>query len=639
MSAVIDFLKDDLKRCTLFLMISAASLIVSFFYGDSMIIDPAWIAIMLCGAPIFIDAITGVVTRFDIKADVLVAMAIIASIALGEYFAAGEVAFIMAIGGLLEDYSAARSNAGIEKLIKMIPRTGRVVRDGKECIVPSEEIRVGETMMILAGEVIPVDGKVSSGTTSIDQAVITGESMPVDKKVGDPVYSGTINQMGTFYMISTELSADSSLQRMTAMVDSADADKTEIVRLADRWASYLVVIVAALALTTYVLSGSVERAVTVMIVFCPCAFILATPTAIVAAMGNAAKHGILIRNGDGLEKMSHVDLVVFDKTGTLTTGKPAVSEIRSFVHGLTDDDVFSYVASAEMRSEHPLGKAVVSSYRSRFNREPDHPSDFDMKAGSGISATVSGKKVLVGKQASMSEAGIAVPDNIIEMMEECSKKGFIFIFVAIDGKAVGYAVLSDVLREGIGDTIEDIRSFGAECMLLTGDNEYAASYVADKVDITEVKANCTPEDKMKAIVEHQSEGFHVCMVGDGVNDAPALKRAWVGIAMGGTGSGIAVDAADMILVGDDLGKIPFLQMLSKKTMSKIGLNIAFSMFWNFFAVALAMLGTIGPIGGALIHNVGSVLVVVNSALLLIYSKPSENHNVEITKTYREEISV
>ncbi|MCK9323851.1 MAG: cation-translocating P-type ATPase [Candidatus Methanomethylophilaceae archaeon] len=638
MSAVIDLFKDELKRYTLFLIISAVSLITSFFYGDRMIIDPAWIAIILCGVPIFKDAIIGMVTKFDIKADVLVAMAIIASIALGEYFAAGEVAFIMAIGGLLEDYSAAKSNAGIEKLIKMIPSTGRVVRDGKECIVPSEDIRVGETIIILAGEVIPVDGKVSFGTTSIDQAVITGESIPVDKKVGDPVYSGTINQMGTFNMISTELSVDSSLQRMTEMVNSADADKTKIVRLADRWASYLVVIVAALALITYIFSGSVERAVTVMIVFCPCAFILATPTAIVAAIGNAAKHGILVRNGDGLEKMSQVDLVVFDKTGTLTTGKPAVSEIRSFVHDFTDDDIFSYIASAEMRSEHPLGKAVVSSYRRRFSREPDNPSYFEMKAGSGISAMVSGKKVLIGKRTFMSEEGIAVPDNIIEIMKESSNKGFIFIFVAIDLKAVGYVVLSDVVRDGIGDTIDDIRSCGAECMLLTGDNEYAASYVADKVNITEVKANCTPEDKMDVIFECQSEGSHVCMVGDGVNDAPALKRAWVGIAMGGTGSGIAVDAADMALVGDDISKIPFLQMLSKKMMSKISLNIVFSLCWNFFAVALAMLGTIGPVGGALIHNVGSVLVVVNSALLLIYSRHSEYQRADITNTYREEIS-
>jgi heavy metal translocating P-type ATPase len=606
------FLRDDVKRSALLMTVSATALAVSFFCPGVLQFDVAWVAILLCGTPILYDAVTGL-ARLDIKADVLVAMAIVASVYLGEYFAAGEVALIMAIGGFLEDVSAAKSNEGIERLVKMTPRTGRVVRGGAEAMVPSGEIAVGETLRVFAGEVVPVDGRILSGTTSIDQSALTGESMPVDKGAGDEVFSGTVNQMGTFDMVSTKPDGDSSMQRLAKMVESADASKVRIVRAADRWATWLVAIVAVLAVAAYALSGSIERAVTVMIVFCPCAFILATPTAVVAAIGNAAKHNILVRDGDGLERMASVDRIAFDKTGTLTEGRPAVSSVVRF-GGMSEDEVLRAAASAESRSEHPLGKALASSASGVSS-----PDDFEMIIGRGVRARVSGSTVLVGNEALMDDDGIEVPGYASSCAHSVRSDGSTAVFVAADGILQGMIALSDVLRPDAPAAVAAIRASGAECVLLTGDNARSAGRMASAVGITEVRAECTPEDKLSAVRGMQADGHKVCMVGDGINDAPALRAADVGVAMGGLGSDIAVRASDMALIGDDIGKMEHVRLLSKKMMRKVNVNIAFSMAWNFAAVALAMSGVLGPVEGALVHNFGSVVVVVNSMMLLFYA--------------------
>ncbi len=577
----------------------------------------------MCGAPILWDAVTGLVLRFDIKADVLVAMAIIAAIALNEYFAAGEVAFIMAIGALLEDYSAAKSNAGIEKLLKLTPRVGRVVCNGEEVTKPSDDIIVGDIIRVLAGESIPVDGKIISGATSIDQSLITGESVPVDKIIDDDVYSGTINQMGAFEMRVTKISAESSFQKMAEMVNSADAEKTKIVRLADKWATYLVAIVALLALSTYLITGDVYRAVTVMIVFCPCAFILATPTAVVAAIGNAAKHGILVRDGDSLEKISQTDIIAFDKTGTLTYGKTDVSDLKS-LNGLSYKDLFGCVASAESRSEHPFGKAIVSKYKSEFGIPPEQPQSSEILIGRGLKAVVGNKNVLIGNKALFEENSIEIPPKVLSDLNGFLNEGSTASFISINGNLEGYLVLSDTVRPESKASVDDIRTTGAECVLLTGDNELTAKYVTNVVGIKEYKNNCTPKDKVDYIKTCQTSGKKVCMVGDGINDAPALKTAWVGIAMGKAGSDIAIDAADIALIGDEIDKIAYLRRMSNKMMGKIRFNIIFSLSWNLIAVLFAMIGTFGPVGGALIHNVGSVIVVVNSALLLGYAKHKQS---------------
>jgi heavy metal translocating P-type ATPase len=613
MSSITEFFKDDVKRSVLLLSVSAVSLVLSFFDAIPGPVDPAWVAIVLCGAPILWDAATGLVLRHDIKADVLVAMAIIAAVLLQEWFAAGEVALIMEIGGLLEDISAAKANKGIEKLISMTPKTGRVIRDGQESEVPVESISVGETVRVRPGESIPVDGRILTGSSSVDQSVLTGESIPVDKAPGDEVYSGTVNLVGAFDMQVLKESGDSSMQRLAELAASVDADKTRVVRIADKWATYLVAIVMALALATYLITADIYRAVTVMIVFCPCAFILATPTAIVAAMGNLTRHGILVRDGDSLERCAKVDTVAFDKTGTITEGDPRLVD-RSV---LMDEREFQrLVASAESMSEHPLGKAIVSDFRSRGAVIED-PEDFAAIVGRGLSATVSGRKVAVGNSMMMSDLGIEVPADEAQRAERMFGAGCTTVFVGVDGGYAGQISLSDTIRpEAIG-TVSRLNSLGLGTILLTGDNPRAAADIAGKAGISMVESECAPEDKLRRIESMQEEGRKVMMIGDGVNDAPALRKAWVGIAMGGVGSDIAVESADMVLVGDNVDELPRVIEVGRKMRTKISVNIAFSMCWNFMAVALAMLAVLGPVEGAIVHNVGSVAVVLNSALLLM----------------------
>jgi len=613
---MISFFKNEEKRTLLFLGISLTALIISFFSLGNLPVDAAWIAIFLCGVPIIKGAIVGLVTEFDVKADVLVSMALIASIIIGEIFAAGEVAFIMAIGAYLENRTVAKARAGIEKLVRLTPATARVVHKGVESIIPAEQIKQGDTLRILAGETIAVDGVITKGQTSVDQSVMTGESLPVDKSEGDEVKSGTVNQFGTFEMTAQKVGEDSSLQRMIRLVESADAGKAKIVGIADRWATWIVVIALAAAIITFAATGEIIRSVTILVVFCPCALVLATPTAIMAGIGNATKHGILIREGDALERLSVVKRIAFDKTGTLTYGQPAVAKIESCIPELSSDKLLSIVASAELRSEHPLGKAIVSRYKEINSAPPVQPDDFQLLPGRGVYAEIENKKVYAGNEALLSDMGIDIPERLIKAADEAKNDGCTVIYAGIDRQAAGFIALSDTLRPDAADTIKAINAAGVKTVLLTGDATQAAGHIADLVGITDFKSGCLPEDKLAAITDLNNSGQPVCMVGDGINDAPALKAAWVGIAMGGIGSDIAIDAADIILVGDDIKEIPHLLRLAKKTMKTININLAASMALNFIAVSLAITGILNPVVGALVHNVGSVAVIINSSLLL-----------------------
>lgn len=306
-----------------------------------------------------LEAIIGLVTAFDIKADVLVSLALIAAVCIGQDFAAGEVAFIMQLGGLLEELTVARARAGIEKLVHLTPRTARVLRGGVETVIPAQQVQVGDCLRVLPGESVPVDGVITSGQTSIDQAVMTGESLPVDKTVGDDVSSGTVNQFGAFDMRATRVGEDSSIQWMIRLVQSADAGKARIVGIADRWATWIVMIALSAAALTWLITGQIIRAVTILVVFCPCALVLATPTAIMAAIGNATRHGFLVREGDALERLAGVKVVAFDKTGTLTYGTPEVVSVVSVRPELPRQELYRLAACAEQLSEHPLGKAIV----------------------------------------------------------------------------------------------------------------------------------------------------------------------------------------------------------------------------------------------------------------------------------------
>ena len=608
-----------MKRDILFLAVSGIALLISIFDLLPLPFDAAWIAIIFCGVPIVLEAVIGLVTAFDIKADVLVSIALIASVLIGEDFAAGEVAFIMQLGGLLEELTVARARAGIEKLVHLTPRTARIIAGTEERIVPAEQVRVGELLRVLPGETVPVDGVIVSGQTSINQAVMTGESLPVDKGAGDEVSSGTVNQFGAFDMKAVKVGEDSSIQRMIRLVQSADAGKAKIVGLADRWATWIVVIALTAAVITWFATGQLLRSVTILVVFCPCALVLATPTAIMAAIGNATRHGFLVREGDALERLASVSRVTFDKTGTLTYGTPEVTEAESFLPELSKEELYAYAAGAELRSEHPLGKAVIRFYR-KSGREIPEAEQFEMLPGRGVSAVISGKRILAGNLELLKEKAVFLKDQEKKQAEECTKRGCTIMYLAVDGQAAGFIALSDTLRPEAPDMIKELKAAGVTPVLLTGDHGNAAGETAARLSIEEVHADCRPEDKLNYIDQCQKEKKNVCMIGDGINDAPALKKAWVGIAMGGTGSDIAVDAADIALVNDEIRELPHLVRLSKRMMRTIRYNLTFSMTLNFIAIILAITGVLNPVVGALVHNAGSVFVILNSAFLLTWRR-------------------
>lgn len=610
------WLENEPKETMVCAVISAAALALSITRAlrDLLPFDVAWIAIILCGVPILIGAFRGVLFEHDIKADLLVSLALIASVATQEYFAAGEVALIMQIGSLLEDYTSGKARESIEQLITISPRTARVLRSGTEIKIPVEDVKVGDVLSVLAGEMVPVDGTILEGATSIDQSVMTGESIPVDKAAGDTVSSGTINQYGAFTMRADSVSADSALQRMVRLAQEAEENKAPIVTAADRWATWLVVIALACAVITWIATGAFMRAVTVLVVFCPCAFILATPTAVLAGIGNAARYGIIIRSGDALERLSKIRRAAFDKTGTLTYGKTQVTATVSVADDYSESDVLRLAALAEQKSEHPLGKAIRSAYE-HSGEKGEAAADFHMIPGQGVSAVVAGKTVLAGKEGLMREQGIDISVCADAARSELDR-GATAVYVAADGKLIGFIALRDTPRENVKETLKKLRSIGITPMLLTGDNGQAASAIADSVGISDVRANLLPEEKMDVIRHYSGGAEPICMIGDGVNDALALTSADAGIAMGGIGSDIAVESADAVLVSDEIRRLPYLFGLTQKVMQKVHTNIIASLVINLTAVVLSALGVLTPVTGALWHNCGSVFVVVNAALLL-----------------------
>lgn len=607
------------------LVVSAAALAASFFRPGILPVDPAWLAILLCGLPILKEAAVGLVTAFDIKADLLVSLALLASVWIGEYFAAGEVAFIMTIGALLEERTVARARAGIERLARIMPQTARVVDEGGERTVSADEVQAGWTLRVRAGETVPADGVIVRGETAVDQSVLTGESLPVEKGVGDEVSSGTVNQFGVFEMTATKVGESTCLRRMIRLVNEADAGKAKIVGLADRWATWIVVFALAAAGGTWFVTGEAIRAVTILVVFCPCALVLATPTAIMAGIGNAARGGILIRQGDALERLSAVDMVAFDKTGTLTHGSPAVIAVRSLDPAFDETRLLELAASAEAHSEHPLGRAVCAHYRHGRGAAPAEPASFEVLPGRGVRAQTQGVTILAGNDRLLHEvlaanaqpAGHAQPAGMpADDGRVWREQGATLIWVLVGGQPAGYLALADTVRATSRRAVGELAAEGYRTMLLSGDHAGAAGHIAQACGISRVLPECLPEDKVQVIRQQQQLGSHVCMIGDGINDAAALRSAHAGIAMGGIGSDIAIESADAVLVRDDLAQVPHLFALARKTMHTIRWNLALSLLLNFAAIGLAMTGILTPILGALVHNAGSVAVVLNSALLL-----------------------
>ena len=579
--------------------------------------DPAWVTIVISGIPLLYLAIWRIIHNpgiSKISSALLICIAMFAAIAIGDLFAAGEVVFIMAIGALLEEATTNRAKKGLKKLISLAPTKGRRLMDGKEEMIPAEEIRQGDILRILPGETIPVDGTIINGETSVDQSIMTGESLPVDKGVGEEVFCGTINRFGSIDISATKVGENSSLQKLIRMVQDAENKQAPMQRIADRVASWLVPVALLIAILAYVFTGNIVTAVTVLVVFCPCALVLATPTAIMAAIGQATKHGVIIKSGEALEKMGKVDTIAFDKTGTLTYGRLDVSDMISFDETISETDLLSLAASAEAKSEHPLGKAIVA-YAKAKEVPLAESTAFKMTTGKGIFAEVDTRSLLCGNEKFLTENGVSIDNKVQSALERLRTQGKASILVAEGQKCIGVIALSDVLRPEAKDMVSRLSDMHTRTVLLTGDHQKTADYFARQVGISEVRAELLPEEKVRSIEKLQAENHKVCMIGDGVNDAPALKTADVSVAMGSMGSDIAVDAAEVALMSDDISKIPYLKRLSNATVKTIKASITLSMCINFVAIVLSLMEVLTPTTGALVHNAGSCFVVLIAALL------------------------
>ena len=598
-----DFFQDGEKRDILFIVISIISVILSLIGANLWRFDLIWIAVIFCGFPIFKEAIIGLYTEFDIKADVLVSIAIISSILIGELFAAGVIAIIMAIGGFLEEYTVSKTKAGIEKLIDLSPTKGTLIKNYNldsetELVIPADLIRVGDILKVVPGEIIPVDGVIISGESSIDQSVMTGESIPIDKVVGDEVFSGTINLYGSFVMKATKKGEDSSLQKLIKLVESANPENAEVVKAADKWATFIVVIAFTCAILTLIFTGEIIRAVTILVVFCPCALVLATPTAIMASIGNLTKVGILVKEGISIEKLAKVDQIIFDKTGTLTYGKPVVTNVIPYNENINDEvhdefsekDLIHLLASLESLSEHPLAKSIVKYYKENYDESLEKVSDFEMIIGKGVKAYLNGSKVYAGNEEFLNSLDIVVPKEFMDTnISKYLNIGATAIYLVKDERLMGAVLLSDILRDDAADLINQLDKLGVSSTLLTGDNKNAAENIASNVGINDLRYNCLPEDKISKIREFQSTNKKVAMIGDGIN---------------------------VCLVSDDIKYIPHLLALSRKTIKTINIGIGFALGLNIIATAMAAFGYLGPIGGAFVHNIGSVIVIIYSSMLL-----------------------
>jgi Cd2+/Zn2+-exporting ATPase len=545
--------------------------------------------------------------------DALATVAVIVSLLVQEYLAAAMVAIMLGGGEILEDYASGSASAAIEKLIQASPKTATVLRKGKECIVKVEEVLKGETVLVKPGGKIPVDGKVLKGQATIDQSSVTGESVPVERSLGERVFSGTIVTVGAIEIEATATAAESTYERIIKMVKEAEEHKAPIERTADKYAKYFTPVILAIGVSVYVITRDPVRLAAVFVIACPCALVLATPTAIAAGIGNLAMNGVLVRNGESLEKMGKVDTIVFDKTGTLTRGRLKVVAMKAFSG--SEEDLMALAASVERMSEHPAARAILEK-AVEMRLELMETKDFSSMPGGGVRASVQDASIVLGNERMMSKHSIDLDRSAMEMRTEFKDKGSL-IYVSKDGMVIGGIVLADTIKAGAPEHLHEIKQSGiTRTVMLTGDSAAIAKAVGEETGVDEVKADLLPEGKVEAIEEIKKEGGTVAMVGDGINDAPALITSDVGIAMGIGGTDIAIDTAGIVLSTDDLDRIPRLIRVSRATMMIVKTNIAIAMAVNLLGIGLSVFGLVSPLIASVIHESNALIGLFNSLRLL-----------------------
>jgi len=615
----------------LILIVSAISIIVSFFFAHKIPLapftDPAWIAIFFCAIPIFKEAFSALIKDKRIGSPLLVSTAMIAAFVLqifaffgGEFssshehsyiFVVAEISFLMALGEWLEERTVKKARRGIESLQNLMPKIA-LKKSGNEFVeVDIKDIKIGDIICVRPNDMIAADGIVTLGDTSVDESNMTGESMPIDKTIGSHVLGGTFNKSKYIEIDVTKNSSESAISKLIKLVEEAEGKKAPISRIANKWASYIVpaaiitsfvIFLLARFLLSTTLPEAIIRGVTILVVFCPCAFVLATPTAIAASLGNAAKHGILIKSGDALERLAKITSIFFDKTGTLTEGKIQVKKIIAVSY--SENEILAYAACAEKFSEHPIAKAILNFAKDKV--EIPNPEKVESLVGFGIKATCNSKNISVSKCENLDSP----------LLNESFSNGETVVQIEIDSVLIGYITLFDTIRASARKSIASLYKNGYECAILSGDNHKAVRSIANMIGINDVYAQLAPHDKQSLVAQTQRENKKVCMVGDGVNDTPALAEAYSSIAMADSKSDIAIDTAQISLLGAELSKIPQVLSLSKRAMFTIKINITFSLLVSFAAIILSLYGIVTPVSGALIHNASSVIVVLNSARLL-----------------------
>ena len=540
--------------------------------------------------------------------------------AVGYLTASAIVAFIIQAGMTIEGYIIHRTRGALEKLIKMSPTTARVLRDGREVEVSVREVKVGDIVLIKPGDKIPVDGLVLSGYSTVDQATITGESIPVEKKVGDHTFAGTLNENGALELKVEKIGDDTTLAHLIQLVEEAQEKKAPIQNIADRFTTYFLPIMAIVSTSVFLASYftlgfeiALARTVTVLLVACPCALSIAVPVAVAGTIGNASMNAIIIKGGTHIEKLKDVNFVAFDKTGTLTTGQPKVVAVKTFGK-YSEADVTKFAAIAEKFSEHPLSKAVLAR-ATEMRLDVADPEDFKTIPGQGVEAHYGNKHILIGRRM-LNETNSKEADALLEQVESEGKTA---IPVILDKEFIGIVIVADTVRENSLEAIGRLKGIGVKTAMLTGDNMQTAKSIAGQLGVDEYYAELLPEQKVE-VVKKLRNGNVVAMVGDGVNDAPALANSDVGFAMGAAGSDVAVETADVALLGDDLTKVEYAISLSRKAFSKMKGNIVYAFIWNIIALSLAGFGILNPVLAVILAEAGCISVVVNSALLLL-NKP------------------
>ena len=555
------------------------------------------------------------IAKRKITVNVFVTVALVATIAIGEFRAAAVIVFIMAVAGALESYTLDKTRSSIRNLLDLTPKQAMVRRDNEELLVPAQDVKMGETVIVRPGGRIPVDGVVVAGESCVNQAPITGESMPVEKCQGGEVFGGTLNETGRLEIRTTQVGQDTTLARIVHLVEQAQGTKAPIQNLADRFTVWFLPTVLVLAVIAYVGSGKVEVAVSVLLVACPCAFAIATPTAVTAGISNMARQAVLIKGGVFLELAAKMDVLLVDKTGTFTLGRPRVVEVIA-LDDRSEAEVLRWAAIAEKYSEHPLARAVMRCAKERELQIPD-PQEFKIEVGMGVCARLDDKEIIVGKDQFLQNFGIVIPQTIEQTISEQTDQGRTTVLVSNDRNAVGLISIADEVRAQTPAAIASLKALGIKNItMLTGDNQQVARAVAEEIGVDDFQAGLLPEQKLQVVEKLQKEGHTVGMIGDGINDAPALALADVGIAMGAAGTDVAVESADVTLMNDDLSRVVNFVTMSKKVLSRIKLNIFFSIIYNVVGFGLAGLEKLTPVGAVLFQEAGCITVVLSSTLLL-----------------------